>query len=68
LILPVLVVRNSPNLDKFLAPLKREDALGLDFEVTRVLEWAHLLYSSKKIEGGTSVQPSKWFAQKAHLS
>jgi hypothetical protein len=52
LIFPGKVVRNSANLDTFIASLKRADSLGLDFSVTRELEWADRGQNLKKIEGG----------------
>ena len=52
LILPVLVVRIPANTDGFIALLSRGSALGLDFRVTREVEWADCKQDSEKKGGG----------------
>lgn len=54
---PGKVVRNSANLDTFIATQKRADSLRLDFSVTRKLEWAVRGKNLQKIEGGAVFSP-----------
>jgi hypothetical protein len=52
MILPVLVVRISANSHRSIALLNRGSALGLDFDVTRELEWGIAGKIPRRKKGG----------------
>lgn len=68
MIFPGKVVRNSANLDTFIASQKRADSLRLDFSVTRELEWAVRGQNPKKIERGDPCSALKMVRQRCALS